>query len=322
MSVVPALPICLALFQAEQAAAGTRYPDVSGVIENYHWSPPNLEPGRLRHRAWWIWVDARLSEQWKLTTGWFSMGGPAFDRPDREMLDETYATYTDREKGVEIRAGRIRKAFGFWDWSENWYSGFVRGAQIRTRAYGGGKSLSRMDTGIDLLIPLANGSTVQVGLLDAASSNRQVGPKRADHAAVRVVLPAGPASVGYSGFHRPDRDPKDRTALNGLEARWSGPNLSLRSEYVWGEAGGTKTRGHYLDGFYYPPFARKVTLLARWEEFAASRSERATLYTTGVRVAAHRDLLLEANYSWGPNAKSLAGPLLGWSFQIVSFLRF
>lgn len=322
MAFAPALPICLALIQADQAAAATRYPEITGLVENYHWSVPNLEPGRLRNRAWWIWVDARLSEQWKVTSGWFTMGGPAFDRPEREMLDETYVTHTDARRGTEVRAGRIRKAFGFWDWSENWYTGFVRGAEIQTRSYGGGKSLTRMDTRFDVLVPFASGATIQAGLLDAASTNRQVGPKRADHGAVRLVLPVGNASFGYSGFHRPDRDPKDRTALNGLDARWSGPSTSVRGEYLWGEAGGTKTRGHYLDAFYYPPFARQVTLLGRSEEFAASRTERAKLYTAGVRVAPHRDLVLEANYSWGPTSKSPAAPLRGWSFQVISFLRF
>ncbi|MCW5940859.1 MAG: hypothetical protein KIS66_01420 [Fimbriimonadaceae bacterium] len=321
MGFAPVLPMCLALIQADQAAAARPYPQITGVVENYHWSVPNLTPSRLRNRAWWVWVDGRLSEQWKLTTGWLTMGGPAFDRPDREMLDETYATYTDASRGTEVRAGRVRKAFGFWDWSENWYTGFVRGAQVRTRNYAPGLSLSRMDTGFDVLAPLGHGATIQAGLLDAASTNRQVGPKRLDHLSLHLAIPVGKATLGYSGFHRPDRDPKDRTAMNGLDVRWSGPNTSVRGEYVWGEARGSKTRGHYLDGFYFPAFARQATLLGRWEEFAASKTVRATLFTAGLRVAVHRDLVLEANHTWGPSSGP-AAPLRGWSFQIVSFVRF
>ncbi|MBZ0214629.1 MAG: hypothetical protein K8H99_12585 [Nitrospirae bacterium] len=309
------LPVWLALAPVA-ASAQEEYPRFTGVLEHYLWSIPNQETDRIRHRSWWAQGTLHLSPMWSVTAGYWTMNGAFFD-PVTEMLDENFVKYSTGDS--DFRFGRFRKAFGYGDWTE-WYSGFVRNPIIRVRT-SPQLTANGLTTGMDASFPIKGVGRLQAGVLDESPKPFQWGPRTMDHVVARLEIPLGPTIVGLNSLSKSAANRADRTQLYDVDFLLTQPGYQVKGEYLWGDVGNAKPRGHYLDLYVFPKFDRKVTLLARHEGFRGPSGDQAMLATTGAKYTLTRDLILEANYSWG----SKTGPGAnnrGWSFQVITFVRF
>lgn len=89
----------------------------------------------------------------------------------------------------------------------------------------------------------------------------------------------------------PGSPPLTRTGvrLNGIDARYTLPHLTLRGEYLFGVLGGRQMHGFYLDTYYHLPKYQKWTLVTRIEALRP-----------GTGMAYGKQLTLGARYTLSP----------------------
>ncbi len=283
-----------------------------GQVEQFQWAVPNGDKLENDQRAVWMTGTLGLSETSRVVAGHFRFA-------TTDMLDENYLEFDSGSTSVRI--GRIRPAFGFADWSENYYSGFIYMPMARFMPLSPtGLRLLRMDAGADI-----RGGTdklqYQIGLVDVGSERYQLLPTGLMHLVARVQGYQNGHIVGLNGLYRPKESGKEGVQVLGLDWRWTSPQFQFRGEAVKGRVGSYDSNGYYLDLFFKPFGWTQTTLLARTQGVSRvpwSPAE-SQLHTLGVKHVLSPALTIEANYGFGPGGP-LEGTARGWSFQVRSTL--
>lgn len=284
-------------------------PKISGVIENYLWATDDGKRPGVRDVANWSYIQWKPSSKLRVVAGEFEVFS-------RSMLDETFVEWGGDKQ--QIRFGRFRSAFGHSDWSELWYSGFVRQPMLRNLGLGSKLSLNRLDTGVDWHGGSGN-VQYQVGLIDAHARLWEPVPMRFNHLVGRVQLYKKDWIIGLNGLLGVDQWGNQQNRLFDLDWRWTAPHITLRGEFLVGRTAQKHSSGYYLDLFYHPPKLLRTTLLGRTE--ATSGAKTPQLFTLGVKQILSRYFTVELTHAWANNAPAASGRR-GWALQLMTSLHF
>ncbi|MBI1757571.1 MAG: hypothetical protein HYR64_10755 [Fimbriimonas ginsengisoli] len=239
--------------------------------------------------------------------------------PGESYLDENYLQFTHR--GVLLKAGKHRSAFGFNDWAEIHYTGLIRAPMVRDNEIFGETALDRVDGGLQASF---GGPTLQatVGAVDIDVYENQLMPKRLDHGVARLQTQQGSLILGLSGLARiRDADPDHSRAL-GLDLRWTAPNTIVRAEAIRAFGDDAPMQGYYADLFYRPKGSTGTRLVGRIEGFGPSgQAINSSLATFGVRQVLTPSFTLSLNYAVGSRTDPASG-MRGWTGQLMSSVNF
>ena len=228
------------------------------------------------------------------------------------------------------RVGRFRSAFGFSDWAEGYYAGFIQFPLLRSVMLEPGLALPRLDTGVDWQGG-AGALVYQVGVVDVGSQLYQALPRHADHFVGRLQTYHGNWIFGFNLLA--GNTGGKQAQLADLDWRWSAPHVQMRGEYLVAPTGIMHPQGGYVDFFYHPPVLTRTTFLARAEAVSAVYTDYgeagqgkleqqfARRYTIGVKQILSPLFTLELNRSWG-NDTELTSQGAGWNAQVITFTRF
>ncbi len=302
--------ICLALALAALSAGQSKGVQFSGVIENYYIS--NINMRGAQHRMTWMQLVADVNAHWRFV-------GTNAQRINANALDETYGEYNDR--GTTVRAGVMRSAFGFSDWSELWYTGLINFPMFKGGYGSNDFRFIRLDTGVQV-----TGGTpelqYQVGLVDSNRKSRQLLPEHMDRGVARLQTAKGPFIIGLSGFQQVVGTDSEHVRAYGLDARWTAPNIQFRAEVAKVDSDDASGWGYYMDAFYRPGTSTKTRLVGRAESYKAPYKDGiSVLYTAGLRQVLSPNFTLSINYGVG-NHVAPAPTNFGWSAQLMTSIHF
>ncbi|HZT42625.1 MAG TPA: hypothetical protein VFA07_10715 [Chthonomonadaceae bacterium] len=301
------------LGSAQAAGAQAETPRVSGVLENYVMVYP--QPQQMQTQAYLTYLHL----QGHIRPGLRFVAGTLFYR-GHNVLDENYLEL-GKDK-FHWQVGRFRSAFGHSDWSDLYYSGFVRFPLIRMTTLGKNFRLTRFDTGLSVRGE-EKAVEYQIGWIDPFPRTYALLPNHPDHLIGRVQTYRGNLIVGLNALLKPDQLDAAGTRLFDLDFRWSVPQVQARGEFLTGQAQGRHAEGYYIDLFYHPVKLYRTTFLARLEGMSATGGDTgwSQLYTAGVKQIVSPLLTLELTRVWG-NGIAPAEYARGWAIQAITFIHF
>lgn len=287
-------------------AAQTAYP-ISGVLESYFLASPTRRGAQ--HQLSWGELVARPASQVRLTYSFTQF-------PSYRTHDEAYAEIASGQ--TLVRAGRMRSAFGFSDWSEIMYNGINHIPLIRLTNLGGGIQPLRNDSGVEITTSVG-GLQVQAAALDPTLTRRQILPDRITAGNVRVQAAMGDLLLGLSAFN----DFATRQTNLGLDARWTSTRIQVRGEIMRG-SGRSSSWGGYVDAFLRLPNHHRTQAVARTEVVDRWNAPPITLQTVGLRQILSPNVTVALNYGWGDNlaAQRYATGFAGWTLRSMFQVRF
>lgn len=303
--------MCLGSFVTSMAQ---EHPSLHGSIEEYDWA--RQEKGKLlgRQRAIWIRGELTLNSAVTVVSTWLKF----YSRKD--MLDENYIGINIH--GVQTRTGRIRPKFGFNDWEENWYVGFVRPPLVKMQGLSSDVNLLGFVSGFEAT---AGTPEIQItgALVDPTLDSYQWEPRRMDASVVRLQGYRSGIILGLNSLSRGSRPNSPSVSAYGLDLRYTVPQWQFRGEVIHSKSGGMTNQGYYADAFFKPFGAPKTTFLGRIEraESDSPNMVDSHLVTLGVKQVLTPWLQLDVLHSWG-NHGTLSENSRGWTFQIITFIRF
>jgi len=283
---------------------------LEGIIENFYRATP-ASHGPV-HRLSWVELKTDLNAKVGLV-------GTLLVFPNREVLDETYFRLTLRD--VEVRAGRLRSAFGHSGWSEAFYTPVINTPMARSAQMLPGVAILRFDTGIDIR---GGGPQLQyqAGLIDVSNATWQIAPDRPEYGVIRLQTQQGDVILGLNALNKVSGQGANDSQIYGVDFRWTKERVEVRAELVQGKSSGPVSKGYYVDLFYRPPNIPKMKLALRAETLDSLVSgETVKLYTVGVMHSLTQNFRLFVNYGWGSSAAP-AGSMRGWSTQLMTAARF
>ncbi|MHB8637502.1 MAG: hypothetical protein ACYC96_13620 [Fimbriimonadaceae bacterium] len=270
------------------------------------------------HYITWGQTNVRFNNEFKATLSGLTSGG-------RNSFDE--ACLSIENNSAIVRIGRFKTAFGFSNWSENFYNGFNHLALVRLAPLADGLTLTRDDAGAELTFG-GPGLQVQTAIVDTAPGPAQLGPKRADHASLRLQTNQGDFIIGLDLL----ASLVGTTDIVGLDARWTAPRVLVRGELMAGRGAIQSSWGYYVDAAYRIPKLTRTQAVIRLESVdygendqAYSEAAVADLTTVGLRQVVSPNLSVNLNYGWGTGASNayIAGNALnGWTLRAMFQLHF
>lgn len=283
---------------------------ISGTLENYYIAASGANGAQ--HRMTWMQVIADISSHWRLVA-------TNAQRLSANSLDETYVEFS--EQNATVRAGVIRSAFGFSDWSDLWYSGIINFPMVKGGYGSSDFRFLRLDTGIQVTAGSPE-LQYQVGLVDANRKSRQLLPQHMDHGVVRLQTAKGPFILGLNGFKQVVGVDGDEVRAYGADLRWTAPSVQIRSEVDKIDSDDASGWGFFTDVFVRPGKSTTTRLLGRAESYKAPYKDGiATLYTTGIRQVISPNFTLSVNYAFG-NHVLPAQNMFGWNVQLMTSIHF
>lgn len=292
-----------------------RYPiSLHGSIEEYDWAFQKDGEWLGRQRARWIHGELKLTPDLTLVGGELKFYGRT------TLLDENYVRF-ERDL-IKVRLGRFRPRFGFNDWEEMWYSGFIRPPLVKMAGISYDASLLGFVDGIEV----AGGNPelqYSASVADGTPDRYQLAPKRINAYEGRLQLYKGGAIIGFNGIVRPAMAGNDAVNVYGIDLRYTLPEWQFRTEVIRSQAGPVRTEGFYADGFYKPFGLPQTTFILRVESASRndSKFKESSLLTVGVKQALTSWLQFDVLHSWGNNG-TLSGSAKGWAVQLITFVRF
>ena len=265
-------------------AAGARgQSPIYGSLETYLGVSRSF--GGIRDTLTWGEINYRAQSDLKLTASFTTYS-------DYSTLDELCATYDF--KGVSLRAGRFRTAFGFSNWSEFMYDGCDHLPLVKTYPLSDRVPLLRDDSGVEATTTVA-GVQVQAALVDTTLAHDQLTPDDTDTGTLRVQAPLGAFIVGVDALRRL----REEEGIYGLDVRYTAPRVVGRAEFYDG-SGPRSAAGYYVDLKYRVPKLPRTQLVGITEMLDMKEgSPPVYLHTLGVRQIVSRNLVLDLNYGFG-----------------------
>ena len=234
-------------------------------------------------------------------------------------LEKEWSGGSESGRSQRLAIGILPLPFGVWDTRETYASGLID------------YPLARSDYALHSVDWAVNGArytavlSPRLQIEGAAFAGRATGlwnnHNQVSGGVLRVqtYLPNAPGGALILGASRWDgrqtttfEDTNARAVhLNGLDARFTRPHLTLRGEFLWGTLAGDAMRGAYLDAFYHlPGLGGKWTLAARGEIFEWQPNVNAARQVTlGARYIATPEWTLAVNWrrnylapNYAPNA--------------------
>lgn len=269
---------------------------ISGTAEAYFVSNPQSH-GVLQSMSW-LEVNDRINPHFKSTFSYTKT-------KTMETFDEAYVAWQNDFNIV--RAGRIRTAFGFSNWSELFYTGFTHGALVRMRPINGRLGLGRDDTGVEATLGTPS-LQWQTAIIDTQADRFRWVPSRFRAATVRLQSLAGPVIVGGDILD----EFAHGTGIAGVDLRWTAPRLQVRGEWMSGYGATKIGSGYYIDAAYRPFGWTWTQAVARNERFESVGGQKFQLNTLGVHQLLTQTLSCNVNYGWGHGDASVLGPTAGF----------
>ncbi len=236
-------------------------------------------------------------------------------------LDETFLAYDFG--GLVARAGRLRSAFGFSNWSEQHYTPIIAPPLIRS--YGSqiaeGLSLDRVDRGLDFSFGTP-ALQFKGGVVDTDYQPWELAPSNLDTAVGRLQASYGPFMLGLSGLKKFAGQNAAEQSMVGMDLRWTAPRIQVRGELVSGATEEGGARGYYLDLYYRPVGLARTQVGARFQGLTSIASgSHGQQMTLGIRQFVGSLFTLDVNYGFGADIPE-AATALGWSAQVLTAYRF
>lgn len=278
------------------------------TLENY--SIGQQGTGGLDQRLCWLQLTADASSNFSFTNTYLLM-------PSKSLLDETFVRFNGGS--TIVRAGRVRSAFGFNDWSDYYYDAIIGLPMVRFMPLQPYMGLLRFDTGFDVR-SVAGPFEYQVGLIDPANSSFQWTPKHLTYGVARLQTHVGSLILGASALSKLGKFGDDDTKAFGLDFRWTAERVQLRGELIRSSSDSGSTNGFYIDAFYRPPKFYRTQLGARVQSLDFFTGAISQQYTLGLRQILTPSLAATLNYGLGSGGA--ASSLRGWSFEVSSAVHF
>jgi hypothetical protein len=279
------LPIIALSLMASARAQSPVY----GVLESY-FKADRTTHGAM-HRMSWGELNWRVQPNLKLTGSFTQM-------PDNWTLDEVAASLD--YKGSMLRAGRMRTAFGFNNWSELYYNGFNHVPLVRGNALVDGTRLGRDDSGLEFTTNLS-GLQLQVAAVDTHLVDQQITPNNVDTGILRLQGASGRFVLGLDALKRL----RHEQGIYGFDLRYTAPYVTSRTEFFTGDGDGSSL-GYYADVQYRLPGLPRTSLVGMTEMFDKNKTGKPTfLHTVGVRQFFTKYLAVNVNYGWGSRVENV-----------------
>jgi len=306
----------LLLLAAPTCSASPMTVPVSVQLENYFVTENSGTTLSTSREMTYLIAQAALTPNVSMTVSALNCEGET-------DLDENYFQLESGD--TRFRIGRFRSAFGFSDWSEQYYQGFIELPLARYDNIGPDLSLTRVDSGFEW--QQTSGPTqVTMAVIDADSGGYEVLPRSINHADIRVQRLVGSFILGANGLV----DTNGSNNVYGLDARWTAPHWQVRAEYDRGSYTHPQPSGYYADVLYHPPGLLRTTFLGRAEsaynlqdddDDSAFGSEPISghQYTLGVKQILSRQFTLEFSRFYG-DGEAREAP--DWALQLITFTRF
>ena len=295
------------------AMLSSAFAQLTGTVETYFQS--DSQKRGVQNLFSWAEVEYRANANLKGTVSYIAASG--FNALDEACLS--------LESGLHIlRLGRMHTAFGFSDWSEEYYNGFNHLPLVRTAPLIDGLGLTRDDSGAEITF---GGPHVQVqaAVVDTNLDTYQFAPKHFDASTARLQVAMGSIIVGLDSLWRFN----EGEGIAGLDIRWTIPHLIVRGEFMGGIADEDRASGFYVDATYRLPRFERTQLVGRYERLYCTDQGDFVLQTLGLRQVVGPNLTLNVNYGWGSGAAAglygspITEPALqGWSARAMFQIHF
>ncbi len=319
MTLRKALIAALLLLAPNTAMAQSFDPHIAGDLENFFLGKFDNGPSTLKYQIRWLSLHGDVNPSLRIVATEVEFTG-------RDQLDETYAlVHNDK---VSARIGRIRPAFGIFDWSDNYYSGFTRLPLLRVTRFGATPALVSFSDGFDVQWG-SGASQFTVGLVDNTPESWQILPYHPNRLVARGQWFTDNIIFGANVLASVDRNDSYATRLLDFDGRWSVPHVEIRGELLTGTTGGYHPFGYYTELFIRPAFLMRTTFLFRTEAVLGplpASAYSSAVYgddaeylphqtlnqaqTIGLKQILNRFLVLQLSYglaTHGPSASSLKG---------------
>ena len=313
---------------------------LSGTLENYFVAANAGSKDTVARSMSYLTAQALLTSSLSVTVGALNYGDSdvlnyepsgtisygATGTPqygNRTVLDENYVQMDSGD--TRLRVGRFRSEFGFSEWSDQYYLGFIEPPLIRYDYIGPNLSLTRVDSGLEW--QQTSGPTqVTMALIDAKSGGYQLLPESLNHADIRVQRLVGSFILGANGLI----DTDGSNNAYGVDARWTSPHWQVRGEYDRGSSAKPVASGYYVDVLFHPAGLLRTTFVGRaegvynvqglWDSTPFGMwSVSGHQYTIGVKQILNPTFTAELSRFYGDGEARTAPD---WALQLVAYARF
>ena len=306
---------------ARAARADVGKGSLAGVLENYF--VLDGTHSSVSRSVTYLTSQTVLSPSLRLVAGTIHKGG-------HDLLDENYLQSSSGQD--RLRIGRIRSVFGFSDWSECYYQGYVRTPLVRSLLLSNYIKLNRLDTGVDWQHD-SGPFEMTVGVVNTTSRTNQFLPRHANDLILRLQGYTGAFIFGIDDFAGVDGGKFNSDRIFGFDARWTAPHWQVTGEWDSGYFNGQSSRGYYADVLYHPPGLLRTTFVGRAEGISGATTGgyqadypngellSGRRYTLGIKQILTKQYTIEVSRLYGDHGNVNQGSA-PWAVQLITFTHF